>query len=223
MALASFSQKYKNFKTLMAENNMTKIAFAFFLISAIAGTFISTGVETFMKSFFPSMDDTTQIIENQNKQFNDVKENLAKLQGALSGKDRETFNSLKDSYQSAFKASEVLATSYQILKDENDSLRKVLKKEKGIDGGFDILLPEKQGYKLDSAVTFGNKYYGNAQGSFTLTSKNPEENLIEKNIKVGQGMLFTNENGKKCSLNFLGAKKIEGGSTAVGKFAVQCN
>ena len=99
--LSKVSTKCNEVK-LFIENNSI-IAILFFILSAIVGTLISSGVDAAMKSMVPELDDTMQIIENQNKQFNEVQNNLSKLQSVLSGDNREIFAELKDSYQESFK------------------------------------------------------------------------------------------------------------------------
>jgi len=221
--LSKVSTKCNEVK-LFIENNSI-IAILFFILSAILGTLISSGVDAAMKKMVPELDDTMQIIENQNKQFNEVQNNLSKLQSTLSGDNKEIFAELKDSYQESFKTSQLITANYEVVKTENNTLRKLLKKEKGLDGGYDILVRAGDGFKIDSAVSFGVNYANNFNrvAGISLTSRKSEENVSTVNLKIGESIKYTNENGKSCSLVNTGIIRIDGQQDELVKFVTQCN
>ena len=208
---------------LFIENNIF-ISVLFFIVSAVAGTLISSGVDAAIKKINPSLDDTLQIIENQNKQFDEVRNNLSKLQSSLSGSSSEIFAELKDSYQEAFKTSQLITANYEAVKAENSTLRKLLKKEKGLEGGYDILVSEGDGFRIDTAVSFGvnNVNQPLSYAELSLTSKKQEENISDARIHVGERINYTNEKGKQCSLVNVGVMRIDGQQKELVKLVTQC-
>jgi hypothetical protein len=220
--VSRISAKCNEIKSFI-ENNIF-ISLLFFVVSAVVGTLISSGVEAAIKKIDPSLDDTLQIIENQNKQFDEVKNNLSKLQSSLSGGNSEIFAELKDSYQEAFKSSQLIAANYEAVKAENSVLRKVLKKEKGLDGGYDILVREGDGYRIDSAASVGVNavYTGANRAILSLTSRKQEENISKQVVNVGERLNYTNEKGKQCSVVNVGVMRIEGQQKDLVKLVTQC-
>ena len=120
--------------------------------------------------------------------------------------------------------SDGLAVRLAALQDENNSLKQTLKSTKGIYGGVDIIVPDESGFKIDSQTSFGYQEYGSGlgAGSISLTTTNQEENVKNHTLKSGEGVYFTNENNKKCSLVFNGNTKVVGSNAVVGNFVVAC-
>jgi hypothetical protein len=196
------------------------IAIIIFGASTIASTFIEKAAEY----LFPSLDDSAAIIENQNKQFDVVKENLRKLQNSISGADREYLNIAVDTIKDMKNESDGLALKLQALKDENKNLKQTLKSNKGVYGGVDVVLTNNSGFKIDSQNTVGFKEYGSGIGmaAVSLTSVNQNENVYEKPLSAGQGIYFTSEKNEKCSIVFTGNTKVTGSDSALGNFVITC-
>ena len=169
---------------------------------------------------FPQLDDANQIIANQNQQFANVKANLDKLESKLSGADKTQFESLRDAIKAASSGSDSIATRLTQLIDENKNLRTVLKREKGIEGGVDLLVPMGEGYKIDATTTLGfNNFNGTALLSLSSLNSTETVNVWKA---PGQALPFTNDSGKTCNITFLGASQADGSARWLGKFAMQC-
>lgn len=212
----------KAFLTVAKHNRLITIMFAgiFFALSTVASNVIGKATEYFI----PTLDDSAAIIENQNKQFDVVKENLQKLQNSITGSDREYLSTAFDTIKDMKSDSDNLAVRLAALQDENKSLKQTLKSTKGVYGGVDIIVPDQTGFKIDSHTSFGYRQYGSGLGvgSISLTTLNQEENLKDKNLESGEGVYFTNESNEKCSLVFNGNTKVIGSNAVVGNFVVAC-
>jgi hypothetical protein len=216
---ASISRIANYFRTLREHPVLSVVlAGVIFLLSSLG----QTAIGKVTQMVFPQLDDAGQIITNQNKQFAEVKENLDRLASKLSGADRAQLDSLRDAIKVASSGSENVATRLSQLTEENRNLRSVLKKEKGIAGGVDLLIPERDGYKIDSSTTLGFNSFNGAGAALSLSSLNTAESVLNRYTPIGQGISFTNDAGKSCLVTFLGASKIDGGSLPLGKFALQC-
>lgn len=209
----------KSFFLVIKDNKIIALLLAgiIFLLSSIAGSLVDKATSY----FFPSLDDSAAIIENQNKQFDLVKENLNKLQSAISGKDREYLSAAFDTMKSIKDESDNLALKLAALQNENNSLKVTLKSQKGIYGGVDVITPNNSGFKIDSQTSFGYRKF-NDGALINLTTANEQENVRNKLLESGQGLYFINENGKNCSLVFSSNTQVEGSNKALGNFVISC-
>lgn len=189
-----------------------------FVLTTVAGNLIGKASE----SFFPKTDDSALIIENQNKQFDLVKENLQKLQSSISGQDRTYLNAVTDTIKDLKSESDNLVVRLAALQNENSNLKQTLKSTKGVYGGVDVIVPDNSVFKIDSQTSFGfsNAYGGS--GFLTLTGANKDENVLRKNVDAGEGVYFTNENNKACSVVFGGKTNVIGSNAVAGNFIIAC-
>ena len=209
----------KAFSNVIKNNRLITIAFAglIFALSTVASNMIGKVTEYLI----PTLDDSATIIENQNKQFDVVKENLQKLQNSISGSDRQYLSTAFDTIKDMKNDSDNLVVRMAALQDENKSLKQTLKSTKGIYGGVDIIVPDQTGFKIDSQTSFGYAKSGN-WSYVSLTTANQNENISNKSLKPGEGIYFTNENNQKCSLVFNGNTKVTGSDATVGNFVTAC-
>ena len=210
----------KAFFMVAKNNRLITLMFAglIFATSTVASNMIGKATTY----FFPQLDDSAAIIENQNKQFDLVKENLQKLQNSISGPDRQYLNSAFDTIKDMKNQSDSLAVKLAALQNENNILKQTLKSTKGIYGGVDVIVTDETGFKIDSQTSFGYRKYNGSGGIISLTSANQNENVHSKPLYSGEGVYFTNENNKKCSLVFNGNTKVTGSDSVVGNFVVAC-
>lgn len=208
------------FRTLAKHRIVTLLLAAFVFVLSELG---HTAVSKVTQMLVPQLDDTNQIISNQNKQFADVKTSLDQLASKLSGQEGEQLAALRDAVVSAQAGSENVAARLSQLILENQNLRKVLHKEKGIEGGVDLLVPLRDGYKIDATNSMGFMSIDNYGGvHVSLTSLNAGESIANQYLSMGQGIPFTNASRQKCQLIYLGSTKVEGSTTALAKFALPC-
>ena len=214
--ISGFSAFFQVIKT----NRMVAVAIAglIFILSTVASGLIGKATSYFI----PSLDDSAAIIENQNKQFDLVKENLNKLQSSISGKDREYLDAAFDTIKNIKNDGDNLALKLAALQDENISLKTTLKSSKGIYGGIDIILPDNAGFKIDSQTAFGYGHtYPGGPVKVSLTSANEGESVKGVVLSSGEGVKFTNENNKKCLLVYSGSTQVTGSKQA-GNFVISC-
>jgi hypothetical protein len=209
------------FTAVIKENRLVTLLLAglIFSLAAIAENLIGRATQY----FFPQLDDSAAIIENQNKQFDAVKENLRKLQSAISGQDREYLNTALDAVKNIKNDSENLSIRLASLLDENKALKKTLKSEKGIYGGIDLMVPDKSGFKIDSQVAFGHRISGNRNGSYiTLTSLNEADNTKDKYLTAGEGTYFINDKKERCALTLNSITQVDGSRSGIANFILSC-
>lgn len=208
------------FAAVVKDNRLVTVLIAgiLFSLAAVAESLIGRATEY----FFPQLDDSAAIIANQNKQFDAVKENLRKLQSAISGQDKAYLNSALDAVSNIRQESEALSLKLAALQDENKSLKQTLKSQKGIHGGVDLMVPDKAGFKIDSRVSFGHSIY--RKGSYvTLTSLNEADNVKNKYLQPGQGIYFSNAQNERCTLILSSVTQVEGSKSGLANFVVSCS
>ncbi len=211
------------FYQVIKANRIATLIFAalIFALSTVASHLISKATERLI----PALDESAQIIKNQNMQFDVVKENLQKLQNSVNKQDREYLDSAFAAVKDIKNTSGELALKIAALQDENNQLEQTLKSTKGIYGGVDVVVPNNSGFKIDSQNSFGFRIRS-TYAIVSLTSTNTLENVREKGLRSGQGIEFTNENSKKCALVYNGNTQISAQNSnqnlVAGNFQIIC-
>lgn len=189
------------------------------VVSIVIGFLMNKGLDRVWGEFFPQ-NDKYEILKNQNEQFDLVRKNLADLHSSLRGDDRDKFDQLQNTISSAIDGSKKLGLAYKIISDENTHLKAMLKKDRGLSGGFDFLISNNQSFKIDDNNVIGLSGVWSNFAMIALSSVVPSENVGPKNIKVGQGIPYTNDKGKKCVVTYMGSEFNK--DTSLSKFSNQC-
>ncbi|MBC7755494.1 MAG: hypothetical protein H7Z20_02410 [Bdellovibrio sp.] len=179
-------QKKDSFMSLFSAVKANKALTLFYTLAVFVGSTIAAPIV--MKGFnyfFPQFDDTSAIIQNQNTQFELMRENLSKIEGTLSGKDQNYIKAAFSSMKSLKNESDNLAKYVVALKDENESLNMLLKNEKGIDGE-DLISKYQASQKLDSQRQETIKGVSNERDNLTqrITSLQTENNKLNQSLEA---------------------------------------
>lgn len=210
-------QKKISFMSLLSAVKANKLltlfyTFLIFIGSTIAAPVVMAG----FYYFFPQLDDTNTILQNQNTQFELMRQNLSKIEGTLGGKNQSYIKAAFSSMKTLQSESDVLAKYVIALKDENKTLNQLLKSEKGIDGA-DLITKYQASMKLDdqrqeSIKVITTERDSLAQKIIMLNEKNSKLNQsLEAEKLNGQNQLttklqITNSNSEFVLKNNSGAK-----------------
>lgn len=179
-------QKKNSFMSLLLAVKANKIPTIFYtFLVFVASTIAAPFVMAIFYHFFPQLDDTNTILQNQNTQFELMRQNLSKIEGTLSGKDQNYIKAAFSSMKSLKNESDNLAKYVVALKDENESLNQLLKNEKGIDGE-DLISKYQASQKLDSQRQETIKTVTNERDSLakSITTLQAENNKLNQSLEA---------------------------------------
>lgn len=159
-----------------------------------------------------------QIAESQKKEFADLKENLSQIRGSLGDSDREAFSSVQSAVSSLERTNADLIEQLVMAKKENDTLSKVSAQKAGITGGYDFILTENSGIRLDATTMLGVSRVSSDYVYLSLTSATQAE-PVDSALQSGQSLAYTSASGQACKVTVL---SFRGGDTGSASFAIGC-
>ncbi|HMN33815.1 MAG TPA: hypothetical protein PKE36_00160 [Chiayiivirga sp.] len=182
---------------------------AIFLL-AYAGNW---GLDKVRDSLFGPDEFLAQIAEDQKKEFAELKDSLGKLGQSLEGSDRQALRAVENAVKTVETANQGLIRQLALAKEENDTLRRVVEQKTGVSGGYDFILSEKQGMRIDktTAVAFDKNYYSSGYIGVGLSTK---DGSGFHNLRPGQSLGYTSADGSSCRIALLSMRGERGSGAA---------
>lgn len=178
-----------------------------FLAGTAVAFAIDRGIEKTLTTYFPEYyeTDAKEILENQDKHFDELKISLLELKREVSTEEGKRVTKRIGSLLSQARSdNKKLILSLNAIQTENSNLRKMLQEKKGIDGGTDIRIIDREGVKIDSKTTIGASY-NIIRNAVELRITNNGE-LKKAIVESGEGLNYKNEKGLNCTITYLSGK-----------------
>lgn len=168
------------------------------------------GLDRIRDGLFGPDDYLAQIAEDQKREFADLKVNLDKLGQSLEGGDRQAYRAVESAVKTVEAANQNLIRQLALAKEENNTLRRVVE-QIGISGGYDFILSEKQGIRLDKATVFAVDNAHPSSVSIGLSTKDGSGNY---SLRSGQSLGYKSANGLSCRIALLSIQGVDGNHAA---------
>ncbi|MGE3731415.1 MAG: hypothetical protein AB7F83_12810 [Lysobacterales bacterium] len=159
-----------------------------------------------------------QIAESQTREFADLKKNLGQIQSAIDRDDRAAFNNLKNAIRSIEQSNVELIQQLMLAKRENDTMRSLAEQRTGVTGGYDFILTESGGIRLDRTTTFGIQYVGESYVTANLSAIGAAD-AKQVDLKSGQSLGYQGADQRQCKVSLLSIRRADIGTAS---FAVNC-
>lgn len=169
------------------------------------------GLDRIRDGLFGPDEFLAQIAEDQKKEFADLKANLDKLGQSLESGDRQTYRAVESAVKTVETANQNLIRQLALAKEENDTLRRVVEQKAGFSGGYDFVLSEKQGMRLDRTTAVGFDYNGVNYITVGLSTK---ESSNRHDLRPGQSLGYTSADGSSCRIALLSLRGDHGSGAA---------
>ena len=131
-----------------------------------------------------------ELTESQKQEFADLRASLRSIGGAIESGDRAAFNQVKGAIDAIEKTNAGLIQQL------------VVAKQAGISGGYDFILSEKRGIRIDPATVLGVENVTSGGVAVNLTSQaadKPQRMYMDP----GEFLAYVNAQGSACKLSLL--------------------
>ena len=143
-----------------------------------------------------------QLAETQKKEFADLKVGLSQLRGGSSSEERAALKNVQEGVASLERNNRDLLAKLTLAKRENETLSQAAASRGGAQGGYDLLLSEGQGLRLDDRNVLGVRRIGSASVDVSLSSLD-EAQPRNANLRSGQSLAYRNAAGRDCQVSLL--------------------
>lgn len=189
----------------------------FALLVLLAGIVGNILIGNAKRWYFGPDEFLVQMANTQKQEFAALKENLGRLRGSITSDDRAAFNSVQSAVKSLEGTNTQLIAQLMLAKRENDALRTASEHDGRVSGGYDFLLSEHGGMRLDAQNVLGVSSVASYFVSVSLTSVSGE--TISEDLRSGQSIPFRSAKGQSCRVSLLSIQDSEPGTAS---FALGC-
>jgi len=188
---------------VLVRNPMLKLFI--FIVGAIAAFFIEMGANKLIVNYFPNYfeDESKQILESQNKHFEDLHSSLSELKKDFSSSNnKEIVKNIENSLKAVKSENEDLVLTLNSLEKENSKMREKLKEIVGANIGKDFKI-KRNGSARFELGTVSNRDYGiwNGGNIFTVTTV---ETRATSKLVPGNKINANLYKDKMCSVTYMG-------------------
>jgi hypothetical protein len=192
---------------------------AFWVLLAVVGFVLNDAYSAARDWATNKPDYLKDLAQKQDKQFDELKQSLGSISGSINSGDRKAFRQVKDAVDAMGKTNSGLIQQLVLAKQENEALRKVAGEKAGVSGGYDFMLTEGGGMRIDPSTVLGLSNVA-PQGVYAnLTSKGadaPQSTFL----KVGQSLAYNSADGKSCKVSLV---SLNPDSVGAATFVVGCS
>lgn len=156
-----------------------------------------------------------QMKQDQTKAFASLEEGLQRIRGSIDGGDRAAFRQVSEAVEELKDVNVGLMSQLALAKQENERLSQVAARQHGVSGGYDFILGENTGLRLDRSTQIGVDTIS-GDGAYVRLSAKDTQNA-RTFLDNGESVAYTNGAGQPCKVTLL---SVSGGSAA--SFALSC-
>lgn len=182
----------------------------------LAGFLLNESLSWARDQMMDKPDYLQELAKAQQKQFEDVKASLRQISGSIDAGGRAAYDQVRDAVVSMEKTNASLIQQLVLAKQENETLRKLGSEKTGIAGGYDFLLAQGNGLRLEDGTTFGLEYVGGGGARVNLSSPTESTNRF---LRSGQAVTYTSRTGGSCRVALL---SINDARIGTASFARSC-
>lgn len=160
-----------------------------------------------------------QIEETQKREFDEIKKNLGQIRSSMDDAGRDAFDNVKNAVNALESTNNGLLQQIQLAKQENETLRKIVQDSKGISGGYDFILTEESGIKLDEVTTVGLQHVSSGTAAVNLSSAKNQSGNSSAYLHSGQSLSYVDAAGRNCRLVVM---TVKSGRPGTASFSRSC-
>ncbi|CAN5311432.1 hypothetical protein BH11PSE14_BH11PSE14_03870 [soil metagenome] len=163
-------------------------------------------------------DHLAELAKEQKQAFAELKNQLGQLSSSINADDRAAFRSVRNAVDAMENTNVGLIQQLVLAKQENETLRKVSQQTAGVSGGYDFILTEGSGIRLDATTVLGVNRVSPTWATVNLTSASAAE-PVRKDLQNGESLAYRSASGKACKVSLLSTNSADVGSAS---FAIGC-
>ena len=157
-----------------------------------------------------------QLAKQQDKDFADIKSSLQHIGSSIASGDRKALADVRNAVDDIERTNRGLVHQLALAKRENDTLRTAAE-SKGVSGGYDFILAEGGGFRIDPATVIGLQSVDPRGVRIGLSSSSSDAG--KQFLRSGDSLAFKNDAGRDCKVSLL---SYENASVGTASFAIHC-
>lgn len=188
------------------------------ILLAVAGFLLNDAYSWARDKTMDKPDYLQELARDQEQQFKALKDSLGKISSSIDSGDRAAFKQVKDAVSAMGDTNASLIQQLVLAKQENETLRRIAGDKAGVSGGYDFILAEGSGIRVDRDTILGVERIDTHGALVNLASGNTEQVKNER-LTPGEALAFTNPQGKQCKVSLL---SFNDAAVGTASFAVGC-
>lgn len=196
----------------------------FWLLAGVAGFVLNEGLAWIKKKQFDDEDPVAQLAKQQKTEFDALHAGLRDLRRAVPSANRAELQRVERSIDNVQAQNRDLLRMFAMAREENDRSQELLRQSGNAGGGYDFILSENGGLRLDGHNVFGVSAISRNSVSVRLSQVGMEKEQA-RFLQSGESLRYTSERGQDCRISLLSISasadaasfgKVCGGTTTSG-------
>lgn len=192
---------------------------AFWVLLGIAGFMLNEALAWARDKAMDKPDYLQQLAQEQDKEFEEIKSSLRQIGGAIESGDRKALAQVQGAIDGIERTNAGLIQQLVLAKQENETLRKVAGAKAGVSGGYDFILAEDSGIRIDPTTVLGVESVGSGGAHVNLTALGTER-ANSRFLSAGESIAFTNQGGADCKVSMV---SFNNAGVGTASFVVGCS
>ncbi len=188
------------------------------ILLGIAGFMLNEALAWARDSAMDKPDYLEELAQKQEQEFKGLNDQLKQISGSIDAGDRKAFAQVKESIEGIERTNTSLIQQLVLAKQENETLRLITGEKAGVSGGYDFILAESGGVRIDRDTIIGLDYVSGNGAKVNLTSAGSERGT-SRLLGTGESLSFRSETGQDCKVSVVSFNAAEAGTAS---FVVGC-
>jgi len=189
------------------------------LLVGVAGFMLNEGLAWARDAAMDKPDYLQDLAKKQEQEFKDINDQLKQIGASIESGDRQAFAQVKDSIEGIERTNSSLIQQLVLAKQENETLRRIAQEKAGVSGGYDFILAENAGVRIDRDTVLGVDYVSERGARVNLTHAGADR-PSSRFLGPGESVPFRSETGADCKVSMV---SFNDAKTGTASFVVGCN
>ena len=182
-----------------AQGRKRKFAFlevSKWLLLAVAGFLLGDAYNAARDWAMDKPDYLQELAASQKKEFADLHKSLDQIEGSGG---RAALRQVQGAVKAIEQTNAGLIQQLVLARRENDTLRKVAGDKAGVSGGYDFMLADAGGIRIDQATVLGLDHV-TRNGAYINLTASGQERPLSKLLSAGESVAYTDSQGRACKI-----------------------
>jgi len=189
------------------------------VVAGALASFVGQDVYGWVRDKMVPPDQSLQrLAEQQAERFDELASRLDALRGSVDGQGRQALAEVRAASDSLRAFNDQVLAKLAFAQRENEAMQRNLQATRGVEGGYDVLLAEKESLRIDASTVLGIASLSSNAAYVNLASADREGRAERLSLQPGESGAYVDASGRACTVTLLTLRR----GADVASFALHC-
>lgn len=189
------------------------------VVAGALASFIGQDVYGWVRDqMVPPDESLARLAEQQAERFDELSRSLDALRGSVDGQGRQALAEVRAASDSLRAFNNQVLAKLSFAQRENEAMQRSLQASRGVEGGYDVLLAEKESMRIDASTVLGLASVSSNYAYVNLASADRQGEAERLSLQPGESAPYVDAGGRRCTVTLLTLRR----GSDVASFALHC-